>query len=68
MNPHEVTDQDGNVIRRGMSVVSDGETWVVGYADRHLIRLDQPKCSRFLGRRRFFLCHIIGFKTPLIHT
>ena len=67
MTPREVIDADGNVIKKGMSVVSDGETWVVGYADWRLIRLDQKGSSRFLGRRRFYLCHIIGFQSPLVY-
>lgn len=54
-----ITDRDGNVIRRGMSVVSGGDSWIVGSVSPHLIRLDRRvdsempykvRESRFVGR------------------
>ena len=68
----ECADKDGNVIRRGMSVRCGGDSWVVGYADNFLTRLDRSDAtgrhcqSMILGRKRFCLIHIIGFQLPLI--
>lgn len=68
----ECTDKDGNRIRRGMLVRCCGDSWVVGYADNSLTRLDRADptgryCqSMILGRKRFCLIHIIGFQYPLI--
>lgn len=64
------TDKDGNEIHKGMSVWSGGYHWVVGYACKHLIRLDRHgkhgKESRYLGGNRFCLVDIEGWKIPLV--
>lgn len=64
-------DRDGNVIRKGMSVVSGGDTWVVGFASPRIVRLDRHMpsgCaqSRVLGLSRLCCIHIIGFTSPLV--
>ncbi len=69
-------DRDGNVIRKGMSVVSGRDIWIVGSVTPRLIRLDRiyptikGQCrvieSRYLGHRRFYCLHIIGFIYPTI--
>ena len=65
MKHHDHTrDADGNLIQVGMSAVSHGKTWVVGYAWNGFVRLDRHKESIFLGRKRLCLIGIIGFKHP----
>ncbi len=65
-------DRDGNVIRKGMSVVSGGETWVVGYASKNYVRIDRPMTtvsgvqSRLVGRKKLSCIHLIGFTAPLM--
>jgi hypothetical protein len=66
-------DSDGNVIRKGMSVVSGGDIWVVGSVSPRLIRLDRhtrQHCaeSRAVGRNRFCCVHVIGFQSPRVFT
>ena len=61
----EVIDRDGNVLKKGMSVVSGGDYWIIGYASRSLCRLDRKTLdnrmeSRIVGRKRFCCIHIIG--------
>lgn len=74
---HEVTDQDGNVIRRGMAAVWEGRTYVVGYAEnavyepRKLVCLDGHNAD---GRpERVLLAgfhlrrvHLLGYQLPLL--
>lgn len=69
----EIIDQDGNVIREGMTVVSGGDVWVVGAICparvNAFIRLDRRRSDgrlegRILGRRRWRCIHVIGFTVP----
>jgi hypothetical protein len=68
----EIIDQDGNVIRKGMAVVSGGRTYVVGAIHPKFIRLDRRggpeddclRMSRVLGRRFSWLIHVIGYQIP----
>jgi hypothetical protein len=67
----KATDSDGNVIEKGMAVVSGGDRWVVGYADPRMVRLDRivrdrVKECRLVGRRRFSCVHILGWEVPLV--
>ena len=66
----EIIDQDGNVIRKGMAVVSGGKTYVVGSIHGDMIRLDRDDglygYSRLLGRRHLRLIHVIGYQIPLV--
>lgn len=66
----EIIDQDGNVIRKGMAVVSGGQAYVVGSIHRDFIRLDRQDefygYSRMLGRRRWCLIHVIGYQLPTV--
>jgi hypothetical protein len=59
-------DKDGNIIRKGVMVRCDGDTWVVGYCSRSLIRLDRKtktsSQSMLVGRNRFLLIGVIGFQ------
>lgn len=68
----EILDPDGNIIRKGMMVVSGGDTWVVGCVGM-LSRLDRvlpdgKRESRLIGRKRLRLVHVVGFQVPLIFT
>lgn len=65
-------DNDGNVIREGMAVISGGDRWVVGYASRQLVRLDRRlvdgrKESRLIGQKRLCCIHILGWREPGIY-
>ena len=66
----EIIDQDGNVIRKGMAVVSGGKTYVVGSIHYSMIRLDRHDGiyarSRLIGRRQLRLIHVIGYQLPLV--
>lgn len=58
-------DNDGNIIRKGMTVISGGDKWIVGYASRILTRLDRTlpdgrEESRFVGKKRLCCVHVIG--------
>ena len=69
--PNNAIDSDGNTITEGMTVSSDGDTWVVGYASPIMIRLDRRSLSgnkecRIVGRKRFCCIHIIGWRSPQI--
>jgi len=61
-----ITDLDGNVIRKGMAVVSLNEIWVVGSIHGGMVRLDRDRKSLLLGRRNLRLIHIIGYQIPLV--
>jgi hypothetical protein len=67
---NEIIDADGNVIRKGMAVVSGGEIWVVGSIHYNMIRLDNGDGpyfrSRLIGRRKMRMIHIIGYQIPLV--
>jgi len=70
--PNTCIDHDGNVIRKGMTVVSGGEVWVVGSAGRKYVRLDRKSgidgCpwSRLVGYKRLSCVHVIGFTSELV--
>ncbi len=76
INPNEIHDQDGNVIRRGMAVVSEGETYVVNRVSNvrgnWAVILDRPRPDGTLamrcliGRRRLYLVHVIGYQIPQV--
>jgi hypothetical protein len=69
----QIVDQDGNVIREGMAVVSGGDVWIVGgicsARVNGFVRLDRRRPDgrlecRLLGRRRWRCIHVIGFQHP----
>jgi hypothetical protein len=75
MPASETTDRDGNVLRRGMAVVSGGDVWVIAHVSPRLgqfgavldrIRPDGRGERRFIGRRRIYCVHVIGYQIPQV--
>lgn len=76
-NKHQITDQDGTVIARGMAAVFQGRIYVVGYAEnavfepRKLVCLDGRSAEGRLERvllAGFHLrrIHLLGYQLPLV--
>lgn len=74
--PNQCIDPDGNVIKKGMSIVCRKETWVVTGIDCDMfgkillvadkIMEDGRKKRLIVGHKRLRLVSVIGFQYPVI--